>query len=540
MSDPSVPMADRGTYRGAATKAAYLADLGVTAIELQPIHETQNDMNDAAAAAMTTNGMNYWGYSSLAYFAPDRRYAADKSPGGPTREFVAMVAAFHAAGIKVFLDVVYNHTGEGGISKTDPSIARLLSWRGLDAAYYELSADSQTSVDFTGVGHTFNTAAKASRDLVIDSLLYWKSLGVDGFRFDLAPILGNACATACFRFDAADKANALNRAVAELPARPASGGDGVDLIAEPWAIGNGTYQLGSFPAGWSEWNGNFRDTIRRAQNELGVVATTPATLASRFGGSPDVFVGRKPQASIDYVASHDGFTLRDVYTYDAKNNAQPWPFGPSPGGDDNNDSWSQGGDPIAQRRAARTALTIALVSAGVPMITGGDEFFRTQHGNNNAYNLDTSANWLDWTNLASESDFFAYARRAFRFRAAHPALRPAAFRAGIDHDHNGLKDVTWLRASGAEADANYMADASQHFIAFRIDGSEGGDSARSIYVAYNAWSANVVATLPAALGAWALAADSGAGTFADVGQETPVGAATYTVSARAMVVLVDR
>ncbi len=544
MNDPTVPAAARGTYKGAALKAAYLRDLGVTAIELQPVHETQNDTNDLASAKMTTSGMNYWGYSTLAYFAPDRRYSTDKSPGGPTREWKSMVEAMHAVGIKVMLDVVYNHTGEGGISKTNPAVARLLSFRGLDnPSYYELSTDKQTAFDSTGTSGNFNTAVTVTRDIIVDSLRYWKdTMGVDGFRFDLGPVLGNACDAACFTYDKLDPRNALNRAVAELPARPLGGGQGVDLVAEPWAIGPGTYQLGNFPAGWSEWNGSFRDTVRSAQNELNTTPMPPAKLVARLAGSPDMFAkaGRKPSSAVNYIASHDGFTLRDVYAYTTKVNTQPWPFGPSGGGDDDNKSWNQGGDATLQRRAARTGVALAALSAGVPMITGGDEMYRTQYGNNNAYNLDSDKNWLDWSNLTGESAFFAFTQGVFRFRSAHAALRPAEFLEGRDHDANGLKDITWLGSAGAEVDAVYLNDAAQHFVAFRLDGTEGGDSVASIYVAYNAWSAGVKATLPTTTKAWFVAGDSATGVFSPTGQETALTGGTYAVDARSVAVLVER
>ena len=392
MNDPTIPDASRGTYTGAAMKAAALAAIGVTAVELLPIQETQNDQNDA-----NPQGANYWGYSTIAYFAPDRRYASDKSPGGPTREFKAMVQAFHASGIKVLLDVVYNHTAEGGVSGSDPSIARLLSLRGLDnAAYYELAADHATPVDDTGTGGNVNVVTPVARDLVIDSLQYWSTtMGVDGFRFDLAAVLGNSCASDCFKFAPDDPNGILLRAANDLPARAPAGGAGVDLIAEPWGVGNGTYQLGQFPAGWSEWNGSFRDSIRIAQNELGTNAITPATLSQRIAGSPDLFGanGRAPSASIDFVDCHDGFTLHDEYAYGAPLNNQPYPLGPSSGGSTANDSWDQGGSATAQRQAARTAMALVAVSSGVPMLAGGDEMLRTQYGNNNAYNLDDSPMW---------------------------------------------------------------------------------------------------------------------------------------------------
>ncbi len=533
MSDPTVPTALRGTYAGAATKAAALAALGVTAVELLPIHETQNDQNDA-----DPSGANYWGYSTLAFFAPDRRYASDKTPGGPTRELKAMVAAFHAQGIKVFLDVVYNHTAEGGPSGSNVDVAQLLSWRGLDnAGYYELAADHASAVDETGVGGNFNAATTVVRNLVLDSLTYWHgSMGVDGFRFDVAPVLGNTCASVCFTFSATDPAGILQRALTALP--------GVPLIAEPWGTGDGTYQLGNFPTGWSEWNGQFRDQIRAAQNELGTVATAPTTVADRVTGSPDIFAhgGRAPWASVNYVDCHDGFTLHDEYAYDAPDNTQAYPYGPSTGGSTTNNSWDQGGVAAAQQQAARTGLALVLTAAGVPMFQGGDEMRRTQHGNNNAYNLDDSAMWLDPTLATPNAAFVSFTHALLAFRAAHPALRPAAFFDGLDHDGNGLPDVAFLDTTGAAASASYMADTNNHFLAFRLDGTEASDPARSIYVAYNGWSGDLPATLPAAGAstAWYVSGDSASGAFAAPGAETALGGTSVTVKARSVAVLVER
>jgi glycogen operon protein len=527
-----------GTFAGAAARADALAALGVTAVELLPIHETQNDQNDAAQSSA-----NYWGYSTLAFFAPDRRYAQDASPGGPTRELKAMVKAFHARGIKVLLDVVFNHTAEGGGGKT---AARLLSFRGLDAAaYYELQSDGVTPVDDTGTGGNFNAASPVVRDLVIDALHYWHdAMGVDGFRFDLAAVLGNSCASGCYAFAPGDPAGILARAVSELPARPAAGGDGVDLIAEPWGVGNGTYQLGAFPAGWSEWNGTFRDTIRQAQNELGATPIAPSALAAKIGGSPDLFDAktRAPAASIDYVDCHDGFTLNDVYAFDAPNNAQAYPLGPSSGGDATNHSWDQGGDAAKQRQAARTGMALVALSAGVPMFQGGDEFLRTQQGNNNAYNLDDSAMWLDAAGPQANADFVAWTSALLAFRAAHAALRPAAFRDGKDHDGNGLADLAWLDTTGNAASGAYLGNASNHFLAWRIDGEEAGDTARSVYVAWNGWTSDLAATIPAPGGGkgWFVAGDSASGAFAAPGTEAPLGASTMTVKARSIAVLVER
>ena len=271
MNDTSIAAAYRGTYKGAGLKAAALASLGVTAVEFLPVQETQNDTNDVAPTNNT--GDNYWGYMTLNYFAPDRRYAYNKAAGGPTNEFKAMVKAFHDQGIKVYIDTVYNHTGEGGAwGGTDGlTVYNLYSLRGLDnPTYYSLTSDLQYSWDNTGVGGNYNTHNTIAQNLIIDSLAYWKNtLGVDGFRFDLASVLGNTCEVGCFNFDKMDSNNALNRITRELPPRPASGGTGVDLIAEPWAIGGNSYQVGGFPSGWSEWNGSYRDILRQDQNNLG-------------------------------------------------------------------------------------------------------------------------------------------------------------------------------------------------------------------------------------------------------------------------------
>ncbi len=500
MNDITVPIALRGTYAGAATKAAYLASLGITAVEFLPVQETQNATNDVDPNSDI--GDNYWGYMTLNFFAPDRRYASDKTAGGPTREWKAMVKSFHDAGIKVLIDVVYNHTGEGGAwGGTDGlTVYNVQSFRGLDnPTYYSLTADLQHSWDNTGVGGNYNTRNATAQNLIIDSLAYWRdSLGVDGFRFDLASVLGNTCQHGCFNFDKMDSGNALNRIVNELPPRPAAGGSGIDLIAEPWAIGGNSYQVGGFPSGWAEWNGKYRDDLRKKQNKLGVEVVTTGLLASRFAGSSDLYGddGRKPWHSVNLMVAHDGFTLADLYAYNSKQNNQPWPCGPSDGGEDNNISWDQGGIGNEQRKAARTALAFMMLSAGVPMITGGDEFLRTQFGNNNVYNLDSPANWLIWTLDANAIDQQTYTRRLIEFRKAHASLRPANFYSGVDNNGNVMEQLRWFKPDGAQADAAYFSSASNHAIAWRIDGSELDDSSSAIYIAYNGWSGNVNFTLP--------------------------------------------
>lgn len=546
-ADETVPAHLRGTYAGAALKAADLRSMGITAVEFLPLQETANDTNDVATG---TEGDNYWGYMTLNYFSPDRRYASDRSPGGPTRELRNMVKAFHDHGIKVLVDVVYNHTAEGGVWDGTGQTTSLYSQRGLDNAHhYQLSAHPAFYFDNTGIGANTNAASPLFVDLMVDSLTYWKDmLGVDGFRFDLASVLGNACFAGCYTFDKYNPANALNRAVVELGVRAPSGGPGVDLVAEPWAIGAGTYRVGDFPAGWAEWNGEFRDTIRAFQNQLGVVTVTPGALARRIAGSHDLYAddGRTPAHSINFVVAHDGFTLRDVYAYNTKNNAQPWPYGPSDGGENNNRSWDQGGDPARQRQAARNGLALLMLSAGTPMLTAGDEMYRTQFGNNNAYNLDSPANWLDWTDRIQHAAFWLFTTRMMHFRHAHPALRPSTFFTG-DVGRSGLKDIQWLTPQGTEADPAFMDKPEQHTLAFRLDGEPAADPAASIYVAINGWTERVTFNLPATRSglAWYRVCDTAAwfeaeNNCAPEGGETRLDAGAYDVDARSVLLLVEK
>ncbi|MBI3711841.1 MAG: glycogen-debranching protein [Burkholderiales bacterium] len=553
MSDTSIAAAYRGTYKGAGLKAAALKAMGVTAVEFLPVQETQNDTNDVVATNNT--GDNYWGYMTLNYFAPDRRYAYNKAAGGPTIEFKEMVKAFHDQGIKVMIDVVYNHTGEGGSwGGTDGlTVYNLYNFRGLDnPVYYELTSDKQYSWDNTGVGGNYNTHNTIAQNLIVDSLAYWKNtLGVDGFRFDLASVLGNTCESGCFNFDKMDSANALNRITRELPPRPAAGGSGVDLVAEPWAIGGNSYQVGGFPSGWSEWNGSYRDIFRQDQNKMGSVAITPGQLASRFAGSSDLYQddGRQPWNSVNFIVAHDGFTLKDLYSCNSKSNAQAWPYGPSDGGDDNNNSWDQGGVAQDQRKAARNGMAFLMLSAGTPMITGGDEFLRSINCNNNPYNLDSSANWLNYTLSTDQSNFKTFASRLMAFRNAHPALRPVNFYSSSDTNGNVMEQLRWFKPDGSVIDSAYFNDANSHAMAYRIDGSEFGDTASAIYVAYNGWSGAVNFTLPwpGTGKTWYRVMDTsnwneGANTVVAPGSEALIGGenTVYGLNGRAMLLLIAK
>jgi glycogen operon protein len=504
-----------GTYAGAAAKADYLASLGVTAIELLPIQEASNDRNDADPTS--ASGDNYWGYSTLAYFAPDRRYACDQSPGGPTRELRDMVQAFHARGIEVYVDVVYNHTAEGG--------GGVLSLRGLDnAGYYQLDRAGTGFTNSNGVGADLATFDKPlARNLMFDSLRYWRdTLGVDGFRFDLAPVLGNACGPGCFRFDP------------KLHEQLAIEFSDVDLIAEPWGVVAGSYQLGNHPNGWSEWNDKFRDAIRQDQNKTPV---TPGWLANRVTGSSELYRsdGRMPSASVNYIVSHDGFTLHDLYACNAPNNAQGWPYGPSDGGSSSNLSWDHNADAAAQRQAVRTGLALLMVSSGVPMITGGDELGRSLRCNNNPYNVDSPATWLDHSK--QDTALWTFASRLMHFRQAHRALHPPAW---IEPTQ-----VSWRDAGGNVLAGAAMDDASRPVLAWRLDGVSLGDD--TIYIAYNHSAQLQRITLPSPPSglAWYRVADTAAwmeaeANFSAPGSEHRMQQSNYDLAARSLAIFVAR
>lgn len=554
--DMNIPKELRGTYAGAALKAKDLADLGVTAVEFLPVQEAQNDANDKNIVS------NYWGYLTLGFFAPERRYAADKTAGGPTEEYMKMVLEFNKKGIKVINDVVYNHSGEQGLCSSDPDTTDLFSMRGIDnESYYETSDNGKRYQDNTGCGANHNVAHPNGifRDLTLDSLKYWKnSLGTNGFRFDLAPVLGNEKSKDNFQFNRDKPDNILNRAKREI-GRPAGGGKGVDLIAEPWGCGDGTYQLGNFPKGWSEWNDKFRDTMRKVENRCDDV--TPGEIAHAVAGSDRIFSQKGPVATVNFIDAHDGFTMKDLHSYDQKNNRG------SDGGSDNNTSWNHFGNPNLQRQGVRNSFVDLMTSAGVPMFVGGDESLRSVDGNNNPYNLDTAQNYLYWgwktpKNLQDNimNDHNKFVKTLIQFRKDHPSIAPTAFYSGKDENHNGLPDISWYNASGSTPTIDYWDNPKNHFLAFRTDCTEvkfgkpespEAQKHKSVYVAINKSPEGTIVTIPEPVEGknWYIACDTSQEQEGEnihaAGEEillkrSPQGAYEYDMKGRTRLVLVEK
>ena len=436
MTHPDIPENLRGTYAGLAHPVIidYLQDLGITALELMPIHQFFQDDR------LRELGLrNYWGYNTLGFFAPQQDYAAATKPGGAVSEFKGMVRAYHEAGIEIILDVVYNHTAEG--NHMGPTIA----FRGIDnAAYYRLvDGDPRHYMDYTGTGNSLNVRHPHSLQLVMDSLRYWVTeMHVDGFRFDLASTLAR-------ELHDVDRLSSFFDLVQQDPVVSQ-----VKLIAEPWDVGEGGYQVGNFPPLWTEWNGKYRDTVRDFWRG------EPATLgefASRLTGSSDLYSNnnRRPTASINFVTAHDGFTLNDLVSYNEKHNEANGEGGRD--GESHNRSWNCGvegptDDPEinalrAQQR--RNFLTTLLISQGTPMISHGDELGRTQNGNNNVYCQDNEISWLDWSKYEENQDLFQFTKRLIELRKEHPVFRRRQFLAGGPlGDESAHRDIAWLATDG--------------------------------------------------------------------------------------------
>jgi isoamylase len=448
----------RGTYAGLASDAAvgYLQSLGVTAVELLPVHHIVDEHG------LVEKGLsNYWGYSSIGYFAPHALYAATGTAGEQVKEFKGLVKALHRAGIEVILDVVYNHTAEGS------HLGPMLSFRGVDnAAYYRLVPDDPRHyMDFTGTGNSLNPVHPSVLRLIMDSLRYWAvDCRVDGFRFDLASALARG-------FYEVDRLSAFFDTIHQDPVLSQ-----VKLIAEPWDVGPGGYQVGNFPVLWSEWNGIYRDTVRDFWRGEGVVAD----FASRFTGSSDLYArdGRQPFASINFVTAHDGFTLADLVSYNDKHNEVN--LEDNQDGHSDNRSWNSGvegatDDPAVlalRERRQRNFLATLFLSLGVPMLLGGDEFGRTQGGNNNAYCQDNEISWFDWSLDEPQERLLGFSRRLIELRNDHPVFRRTEFLAGKELMGSGLPDVWWFRPDGRRMTRRDWQNADGRALGVFLNGEE--------------------------------------------------------------------
>jgi isoamylase len=448
----------RGTYAGLASDeaVAYLQELGVTAVELLPVHHIADEH------FLHSNGLtNYWGYSSIGYLAPHALYSASGTRGEQVREFKGMVKALHRANIEVILDVVYNHTAEGN------HLGPMLSFKGVDnASYYRLVPDDPRHyMDYTGTGNTLDARNPAVLRLIMDSLRYWVTeCHVDGFRFDLASALAREL------YDV-DRLSAFFDTIHQDPVLSQ-----VKLIAEPWDVGPGGYQVGNFPVLWSEWNGIYRDTMRdfwRGQSRV-------ADFASRFTASSDLYEsdGRRPFASINFITAHDGFTLRDLVSYNDKHNEANGEDNRD--GTDDNRSWNCGvegptDDPEINRlriRQQRNFLATLILSLGTPMILGGDEFGRTQNGNNNGWCQDNELSWFDWSLSPEQEELLAFTRRVIRLRVTHPAFRRTRFLRGSDPGQSGLPDVWWFRPDGRKMTRRDWERSDGHVLGVFLNGDE--------------------------------------------------------------------
>jgi isoamylase len=452
---PAVPKHLRGTYAGLVAPAAlaHLRDLGVTAVELMPIHHFVGDKH------LRDRGLtNYWGYNSIGFFAPDIRYASTRAAGGHVNEFKTMIKVLHEEGIEVILDVVYNHTAEGN------HLGPTLCFRGIDnAAYYRLTDDRRHYMDFTGCGNTLNMTHPRTLQLIMDSLRYWiQEMHVDGFRFDLASALAR-------ELSEVDRLGSFFDIIHQDPVISQ-----VKLIAEPWDLGEGGYQVGNFPSLWAEWNGIYRDTVRAYwKGDEGQVGS----MGHRLTGSSDLYGrgGRRPYASINFVTAHDGFTLEDLVSYNDKHNEA--------NGEDNRDghdhnlSWNCGVEGptddvkilALRERQKRNLLATLLLSQGVPMLSGGDEIGRTQRGNNNAYCQDNELSWHDWALDGRRKALLAFTRRLVRLRREHPVLRRRQFFYGRAI-YSDLKDLTWFRPDGREMTETDWQNPGTRAFALRLAG----------------------------------------------------------------------
>jgi len=487
MRHPEVPDALRGTYLGLASEPVveHLLSLGVTAVELMPVQHFLSE------AALVHRGLrNYWGYNPLAFTAPHAGYATGDR-GEQVAEFKAMVKALHAAGIEVILDVVYNHTAEG--NRHGPT----LSLRGIDnAAYYRLSPDDpRYYMDYTGCGNSLDTVNARGMQLVLDSLRTWvQEMHVDGFRFDLAPVLG--------RGPYGEHLDTFWNVLQQDPALAE-----VKLIAEPWDLGHNGWRVGTFPVGWAEWNAPYRDTVRRFwRGHPGLVDE----LAYRLAGSSDIYAGG-PTASINFVACHDGYTLADLVTYERKHNEDNGEDNRDGHDDNNSRNWGvegpsdDAGIASQRERVQRNLIATAALSQGVTMLCSGDELGRTQRGNNNAYCQDNEIGWVDWELDEQRARLLGFTRAVMAICREHPVLRRRSFFRGRGGDGKGLDDVIWIRADGQEMTVEDWRNETGHVLGMLLPGEhtdeqdEWGRPIRgdTLLMLFNGGASDLAFTLPA-------------------------------------------
>ena len=529
MRHPAVPEDVRGTFSGLKVQEVvdYIRSLGVTSVELLPIHAYVDD------DFLIQKGLrNYWGYNTIGFFAPQPRYLATPF----VNEFKEMVARFHDAGLEVILDVVYNHTAEGN------EMGPTLSFKGIDnASYYRLLPDRKRHyINDTGTGNTLNLSHPRVLQMVTDSLRYWAvEMGVDGFRFDLATILGREP----YGFD---EGGGFLDSCRQDPVLSS-----IKLIAEPWDCGPGGYQVGGFPPGWAEWNDKYRDTIREYWK--GNSGKLPE-LASRVTGSADLFNkrGRKPWATVNFITAHDGFTLNDLVSYDDKHNDANGEGNRD--GHSNNHSWNHGvegptDDPEIQElryRQMRNFVATLLLSRGTPMILAGDEFARTQGGNNNAYGQDSEIGWIDWEVPDASRNLALFVQKVISIRQALPMLRRGRFLTGGFDEELGSKDVAWLTPDGDEMTDGHWTDGNARCLGVLLDGRAQPSGVRrlgtdaTLYLVFNAHHDVVNCTLPAAPGGseWVLLIDTNQPERADM-PCFPIGHA-YGATGRSLLLFMTR
>jgi isoamylase len=486
---PDVPDALRGTYAGLAHPSviAHFTQVGVTAVELMPVHQFVHEKH-----LLDRQLRNYWGYHSIGYFAPHNEYSSSGDEGGQVVEFKRMVKALHQAGLEVILDVVYNHTGEGN------HLGPVLSLKGIDnCAYYRtVEGDARYYMDYTGTGNSLNMRHPHVLQLIMDSLRYWVTeMHVDGFRFDLASTLARGM------FDV-DRLSAFFDVIHQDPVL-----SNVKLIAEPWDLGSGGYQVGNFPVRWCEWNGKYRDVVRDYWR--GAHAALPE-FAQRLSGSADLYEndGRRPYASVNFVTAHDGFTLRDLVSYNEKHNDANGEQNQD--GEPENRSWNCGAegdtdDPEIQKlrsRQQRNFLATLLLSQGIPMLLGGDELGRTQAGNNNAYCQDNELSWTNWTNV--DEGLLTFARQVIHLRRRHPVFRRRRWFEGRPPEQHEIGDIAWFKPDGQEMSEQDWQNGEAKSLAVFLNGDrlrEVTDTGRpitddSFLLLFNASSDTQVFTLP--------------------------------------------